>query len=130
MPDRAGAEAVDAYIHATPPEIQRVLLELRALIRAQAPAASERISYAIPTFYLNGNLVHYAAFAHHIGFYPGADGISAFKEELSAYKGGKGSVQFPLHEALPLDLIRRIVAYRVQQNEAKAPRRRSQPTPR
>ena len=93
---------------------------MRRTIHEAAPEAQEKISYQMPTFYLNGNLVHFAAFTHHIGFYPAPQGIEEFEEELSHYKGGKGSVQFPLDQPLPLDLVARIVRFRVSQNTAKA----------
>jgi len=111
---------IDAYIALFPEEVQEKLHQLRAVIRAAAPEAVEKISYRMPTFYLKGNLVHFAAFARHIGFYPVPSGIEAFKTELAAYKQGKGSVQFPLDEPLPLDLVRRIVEYRVSENLAAA----------
>jgi len=117
MASRSTAASIDEYITAFPPQTQRVLDELRALIRSSAPGVTERISYAIPTFDLNGkHLVHFAAYAHHVGFYPASSGIAAFKEELKPYKSAKGSVQFPLDRPLPTDLIRRIVAYRVAEN--------------
>ena len=83
------------------------------------PEASEKISYGIPTFYLNGNLVHFAAYKNHIGFYPGASGIEEFLKEISKYKNSKGAVQFPLKEDLPIDLIKKIVAFRVNENISK-----------
>ena len=95
-----------------------MLEELRALIRASAPEATETISYAIPTFDLNGHLVHFAGYDRHVGFYPTGRGVEAFKEELAPYKGGKGSVRFPMGRPMPADLIRRIVEFRVQQNTA------------
>jgi uncharacterized protein YdhG (YjbR/CyaY superfamily) len=104
---------VDAYIAAFPPRVRTLLRQMRSTIRASAPDAEERISYGIPTFRGQRNLVHFAAFAHHIGFYPGASGIARFKRELAHYKGAKGSVQFPLAKPLPLDLIEKIVAFRV-----------------
>ncbi len=110
---------IDEYILGFPPEIQRILEEIRATIRAAAPQATEAISYQMPTFKLNGNLVHFAAFKNHIGFYPVPSGIEAFKEELSQFKGAKGSVQFPLTKPMPLDLISRIVKFRVNENMAK-----------
>ena len=115
MPDlRSTAADIDAYIAEFPPETQKVLQEIRELIRANAPGATETISYAMPTFDLNGrHLVHFAGYARHIGFYPIPTGMEAFKDELSHYKTGKGSVQFPLAQPLPLDLIRRIVAVEV-----------------
>lgn len=91
------------------------------MIKASAPDATEAISYAIPTFDLNGkHLVHFAGYGKHVGFYPTGSGVEAFKEELAPYKRGKGSVQFPLGQPLPTDLIRRIVEFRVQENTEKA----------
>jgi uncharacterized protein YdhG (YjbR/CyaY superfamily) len=121
MANRPAAGSIDDYIADFPPETQRVLEELRALIRASAPDAVETISYAIPTFDLNGHLVHFAGYARHVGFYPTGRGVEAFQEELKPYKGGKGSVQFPLGQPLPTDLIRRIVEYRVAENSGKSP---------
>lgn len=111
---------IDEYIASFPPEIQAILQEIRATIRETAPDAEEKISYQMPTFYLHGNLVHFAAFKLHIGFYPTPTGVEAFQERLSVYKGAKGSVQFPLDQPMPLDLIREIVHYRVQESVAKA----------
>jgi uncharacterized protein YdhG (YjbR/CyaY superfamily) len=122
MANRPTAGSVDEYIAAFPPETQRVLEQLRGLIRASAPDATETISYAIPTFDLNGHLVHFAGYEKHVGFYPTGRGVEAFKDELKAYKGGKGSVQFPLDEPLPADLIRRIVQNRVEENTRKSPK--------
>ena len=110
------SENIDAYISGFPKETQKILNEIRATIRKAAPEAEETISYAIPTFKLNGNLVHFAAFKNHIGFYPAPSGIEAFKKELSAYEGAKGSVQFPLDQPMPLSLISRIVKFRVKEN--------------
>lgn len=116
----ATATSIDAYIAAFPPAVQERLQAVRALIRATAPAATETISYAMPTFDLNGHhLIHFAAFKQHIGIYPTPSGIDAFKEELQAYKNAKGSVQFPLDQPLPADLIRRIVEFRVQEQQPK-----------
>jgi uncharacterized protein YdhG (YjbR/CyaY superfamily) len=123
MANRSTASSIDEYIAEFPPETQQVLEELRALIRASAPDATETISYAIPTFDLNGrHLVHFAAFKNHIGFYPTGRGVDAFKEELEPYKAGKGSVQFPLGRPLPTDLIRRIVESRVEDTTGKGSR--------
>jgi uncharacterized protein YdhG (YjbR/CyaY superfamily) len=108
--------AIDEYIASFPEDIQAKLQEIRQTIKAAAPDATEKIAYGMPTFFLKGNLVHFAAFKHHIGFYPAPRGIDAFQEELSNYKGAKGSVQFPIDEPMPLDLIRRIVEYRVSDN--------------
>ncbi len=99
--------------------------ELRAAIKAAAPEAKEKISYQMPTFFLKGNLVHFAAYKKHIGFYPTPSGIQAFQKELSIYKGAKGSVQFPLDKPLPLELIGRIVRYRVAENLERAERKPS-----
>jgi uncharacterized protein YdhG (YjbR/CyaY superfamily) len=118
MPEaRSTATNIDAYIAEFPPETQRVLQEMRELIHAHAPDATETMSYAIPTFDLDGrHLVHFAGYAGHIGFYPIPTGMEAFKDELTQYKTGKGSVQFPLDKPLPRDLIRRIVEFRVAEN--------------
>lgn len=110
---------VDEYINQFPDEVQQKLQQLRDIILEAAPEAIEKISYQMPTFYLKGNLVHFAAYKNHIGFYPTPSGIEEFTEELSKYKGGKGSIQFPMFEPLPLDLIRRIVEYRVKENNKK-----------
>jgi len=120
MADRSTAGSIDEYIAGFPPETRKLLEALRALIRASAPDATETISYAIPTFDLNGHLVHFAGYEKHVGFYPTASGIAAFKEELRPYKSGKGSVQFPLGQPMPTDLIRRIVEFRVAANTGKA----------
>lgn len=111
---------IDQYIMASPESIRVKLTQLRDTIRKAAPQATEKISYRVPTFYYNGNLVHFAAFKNHIGFYPDPTGIEAFKKELTKYKGAKGSVQFPLDEPLPLDLIAKIVKFRVAENAKKA----------
>ena len=111
---------IDEYIASFPPEVQEKLETLRATIRKAAPKAEEAISYMIPTFRLHGNLVHFAAYKKHIGFYPGAGGIAAFEEELAGYETSKGTVQFPLEKRLPLTLITKIVKFRVQQNLDKA----------
>ena len=93
-----------------------------ALIKEEAPEATERISYAVPTFALRGPLVHFAGYDGHIGFYPGPSGVAAFKDELKPYKTGRGSIQLPLGEPLPTDLLRRIVAFRVEENTGGRPR--------
>jgi len=113
-------KTIDEYIAGFPAEVQLKLQKIRETIQDAAPDAVEKIRYQMPTFELKGNLVHFAAFKNHIGFYPAPRGIEAFKEELSAYKGGKGSVQFPLDEPVPYDLISRIVSFRVQDNLEKA----------
>ena len=112
--------SIDQYIATFPARTQKILRELRATIKAAAPEAEEKISYQIPTFALNGSLVHFAAFQHHIGFYPTPSGTRAFKRELSIYEGAKGSVKFPIEKPLPLALIRRIVKFRVAENLKKA----------
>lgn len=119
MATRSTARTIDEYIAEFPSETRKVLEELRALVKSLAPEATEKISYAIPTFHLNGNLVHFAGYEKHVGFYPGASGIEAFKEELKPYKSAKGSVQFPLGQPLPADLIRRMVEFRVAENTGK-----------
>jgi len=108
MPD-----LVDAYIAGFPPGTQQLLQEIRALIRAEAPQAVEKISYGMPTLYLRGNLVHFAAYPGHIGFYPTPSAILAFESELKVYTHAKGSVRFPLDQPLPRDLIQRMVRFRV-----------------
>ena len=118
--DQKTPKTIDEYISGFPPDIQEILESIRAVIKEAAPDAAETISYQMPTFTLKGNLVHFAAFKKHIGFYPIPTGIEAFKDELSAYVCGKGSVQFPLDKPMPLDLIRRIVEFRVKENLAKA----------
>ncbi len=118
--NRAGTGSVDEYIAAFPVDVQEKLEAVRATIRAAAPGATERISYQIPTFSLHGNLVHFAAFKNHIGFYPGSSGITAFEGDLAEYAVSKGTVRFPLDKPLPLDLVSRIVAFRVSENQAKA----------
>ena len=118
--EKAGFRSIDAYIATFPKEIQGILEALRATIRASAPDAEEKLSYRMPTFALKGNLVHFAAFKNHIGFYPTSSGIAAFGQELSKYAGAKGSVRFPLDQPLPMDLIGRIVRFRVVENLASA----------
>jgi uncharacterized protein YdhG (YjbR/CyaY superfamily) len=112
--------SVDEYILKFPPEIAEILIKLRKVIKESAPLAEERISYQMPAFVLHGNLVYFAAFKNHIGFYPTSSGIDAFKHELSEYKGGKGSVQFPIGKPMPYELISKIVKFRVAENMQKA----------
>ncbi|MFK0522957.1 iron chaperone [Paenibacillus illinoisensis] len=111
---------VDEYVSGFAPDVQVRLQALRQIIREAAPNAEEKISYQMPTYALHGNLVHFAAYKNHIGFYPAPSGIEAFRDELSVYKGAKGSVQFPLNQPLPEELIRRMVEFRVKENVAKA----------
>jgi uncharacterized protein YdhG (YjbR/CyaY superfamily) len=108
---------IEEYIAQFPEEIQEILQKLREEIKKAAPEATEKISYQMPTFYYHGNLVHFAAYKKHIGFYPTPSGIEAFQEEISKYKWAKGSVQFPINKPIPYDLVRQIVLYRVQENE-------------
>jgi len=117
---KSGFNSIDEYIATFPKDIQKILQELRATIKAAAPDSEEKISYQMPTFFLNGNLVHFAAFKKHIGFYPTPSGIEAFQKELSVYEGAKGSVQFPIDEPMPLKLISRIVKFRAAENIKKA----------
>lgn len=109
-------KTIDEYIRTFPPDVQKILEQMRETIHEVAPEAEEAIRYGIPTFTLNGNLVHFAAFGNHIGFYPTPSAIEAFRKELSLYTHAKGSVQFPTDTPLPLDLVRRIVQFRVKEN--------------
>ena len=124
-PDQEAPQTIDAYIAGFPEEVQAILQLIRRTIHETAPEATEAISYRMPTFKLHGNLVHFGAFKSHIGFYPVPSGMEAFKDELAAYKQGKGSVQFPLNKPMPLDLIRRMVEFRVQESKGKAANRGS-----
>ena len=120
MTDRKTAGSIDAYIAGFPAPTQEALQTMRALIREAAPEATETTSYGACTFAMGAwDLVHFAGFARHIGFYPVPTGIEAFRAELAAFKTGKGSVQFPLGEPLPADLIRRIVAFRMRELEGR-----------
>ena len=110
---------IDDYIATFSPEEQAILQQMRQIIHEAAPEAEEAISYGMPTFKLHGNLVHFAAYKHHIGFYPTPSPIETFADELTPYKVSKGAIQFPKDQPLPLDLIRRIVENRVQANLAK-----------
>jgi uncharacterized protein YdhG (YjbR/CyaY superfamily) len=112
--------SIDEYIAGFPPDVQRILEQIRSAIRAIAPDAAETIKYRIPTFVLHENLVHFAAFTNHVGFYPTPSGIAKFKDELSAYNSAKGSVQFPIGEPIPLNLIKKIVRFRAQEVRAKS----------
>lgn len=110
---------IDEYIALFPKEIQDILQKMRTTIQKAAPDATEAISYQMPTFKLNGNLVHFAGYKHHIGFYPAPSGIEAFKKELAPYTQGKGSIQFPLDQPIPYDLVTKIVQFRVKENLKK-----------
>jgi len=113
-------ETIDQYIANYSPEIQDILEKIRGVIKVAAPEATEKIGYQMPTFVLHGNLVHFAAFKNHIGLYPAPSGIEAFKQQLSPYKGAKGSIRFPLDQPIPYELISEIVKYRVAENLQKA----------
>ncbi|MCB0640517.1 MAG: DUF1801 domain-containing protein [Phaeodactylibacter sp.] len=110
---------IDTYIADFPKEVQAVLEQIRALIREEIPEAKEVMSYQIPTFKLKRNVVHFAAFKSHIGFYPGASGVKAFEDQLGDYVHAKGSIQFPLDQPMPVDLIRAIVQFRVAEEKQK-----------
>lgn len=118
--DTASPNTIDGYISGFPRDVQDILQKIRGIVKDAAPGAAEAIKYQIPTFVLNGNLVHFAAFDKHIGFYPTPSGIENFKEALSAYKNAKGSVQFPLDSPIPYSLIKKIVKFRVKENREKA----------
>jgi uncharacterized protein YdhG (YjbR/CyaY superfamily) len=111
---------IDEYIAAFPQDIQQILQQVRATIKEAAPEAKETISYAMPAFTFHGNLIYFAGYKNHIGLYPTPAGIDEFKDDLSRYKGAKGSVQFPLDEPMPLDLITRITKFLVKRNLEKA----------
>jgi uncharacterized protein YdhG (YjbR/CyaY superfamily) len=117
--NRISFKTIDEYILQFPIEVQEILKTIRKVIKEAAPDAEEKISYQMPSFVLHGNLVYFAAFKNHIGFFPTSSGINAFKQELSEYKGGKGSVQFPLDKPIPYELISKIVTFRVAENVKK-----------
>jgi len=117
-------QTIDEYIKTFPRDIQKILEAVRKTIKESAPDAEETISYQIPTFKLNGNLVHFAAFKNHIGFYPTPSGQKAFQKELSVYKSGKGSIQFPIDKPIPLSRIKKIVKHRVKENSTKITKNR------
>lgn len=106
---------IDDYVGRYPKDVQRLLNQMRSTIKKAAPQATEKISYGVPTFALDGNLVHFAVFKNHIGFYPTPSAITAFTKELSSYRCSKGGVQFPLDELLPLTLVSRMVKFRVKE---------------
>jgi len=118
--DQTAPKTIDEYIAGFPHDVQEILEKIRITIRKAAPDAKETINYQIPTFTLNGNLVHFAAFKKHIGLYPTPTGIEKFKRELAVYEGAKGSVKFPLDKPIPFALISRIVKFRVQENLDRA----------
>ena len=113
-------KTIDDYIKCFPKDIQKILEIVRQTIKKAAPEAEEAISYQMPTFKLNGNLVHFAAFKNHIGFYPTPSGTKTFKKEISVYRSGKGSIQFPIDKPMPLSLIKKIVKYRVKESVTAA----------
>lgn len=127
--DAPEPKCIDEYIAAFPPGVRKILEEVRKTIREAAPGAAEAIKYRMPTFTLNGNMVHFAAYARHVGFYPTPSAIEKFSKQLAAWKGAKGSVQFPLDEPMPLALIGRIVRFRVkEQLELARGKRKGKPT--
>lgn len=126
---KAQFKNMDEYISLFPENVQAILDKLREVIRESAPEAEEAISYGMPTFKLNGNLVHFAAYKNHIGFYPTPSGIIAFKEELSSYKQAKGSVQFPIDQPIPFDIVKQIVEFRVKENKAKTENKKTSTKP-
>jgi uncharacterized protein YdhG (YjbR/CyaY superfamily) len=107
---------IDEYIAGFSPEIQKTLIEIRNFIRSEVPEAIEKISYGMPTFYLKGNLIHFAAFKDHYGFFPGPSGIDQFEKELSPYRTGKGTLRFELNKELPWDIIKKIIKFRQNEN--------------
>ena len=118
---RTAAKDIDEYIAGFPDDVQKILKKIRSTIRKAAPGAKETISYAIPTFTLNGRyLIYFAAFKKHVSIYPAPRGSEEFKKELTAYEGGKGTVQFPLDKPIPFDLITRIVKFKVKESLEKA----------
>jgi uncharacterized protein YdhG (YjbR/CyaY superfamily) len=118
--EKTNFKTIDAYISTFPEEVQGILEKVRQTIQKAAPEAVEAMSYQIPTFQLSGNLVHFAAFKNHIGFYPGARAVEIFADELSAYEVSKGTIQFPKNQPIPFPLIQKIVKYRVKENLEKA----------
>lgn len=119
MSPRKKFETIDEYIAEFPEDIQNILEKIRKTIQDTVPEAEEAISYGMPTFKLQGNLIHFAAYKNHVGFYPAPSGIEAFKEEISKYKSSKGAIQFPLDEPIPYDLVEKIVIFRVNENLQK-----------
>jgi uncharacterized protein YdhG (YjbR/CyaY superfamily) len=111
---------IDEFISQYPPEVQSILQKLRKLIHETAPEATEAIAYGIPTFKFHGNLVHFSAYKNHIGFYPTSSGVEKFKDRLARYELSKGTIQFPIDQPMPFDLIREIVEFRVKENLERA----------
>jgi uncharacterized protein YdhG (YjbR/CyaY superfamily) len=123
-PMKPTSKDIDKFISTYPEDVQEVLNKVRETIREAAPDAQETINYGIPTFTLNGNLVHFSGFKSHIGFYPTPSGVEKFKKELSKYESAKGSVKFPLDQPIPYELIIKIVKFRVQENLAKVKKKK------
>ncbi|HEX6269907.1 MAG TPA: DUF1801 domain-containing protein [Anaerolineales bacterium] len=118
---QTGPKTIDEYIAGFPPDVQEILEKIRMTIRKAAPDAEETISYQIPTFNLNGKyLIYFAAYKKHIGLYPAPIGNVDFKEDLSAYQAGKGTLRFPLDKPIPFDLITKIVKFRAKENLERA----------
>ena len=117
-------KTIDDYITEFADPVQKLLRQMHSVIKEEAPEATEAISYAMPTFKLNGNLVHFAGYKSHIGFYPAPSGILAFEKELTGFKTSKGAIQFPLDNPLPVELIRKIVQFRVKENREKAKKKK------
>jgi uncharacterized protein YdhG (YjbR/CyaY superfamily) len=113
-------KSIDEYIANFDAEIQKTLNELRSFIKSEVPEATEKISYGMPTFYLKGNLVHFAAFKDHYGFFPSPSGIDEFEKELSPYRSGKGTLRFSFKEQIPWDILKKVIRYRVEENLRKS----------
>jgi len=112
-------KTIDEYIETFEPGIQKILIEIRNFIKKEVPEATEKISYGMPTFYLNGNLVHFAAFKNHYGFFPAPSGINSFEKELAPYRSGKGTLRFSFNKPIPWNLIKKIIKFRVKENQKK-----------
>lgn len=119
MESKKQITTIDEYIDGYPQKVKDILTKIRKIIQEAAPEAKEAISYQMPTFKWNGNLIHFAGFKNHIGLYPTPSGIESFKEEIAPYRSGKGSIQFPLDQEIPYDLIQKIVLYRVKETREK-----------
>jgi uncharacterized protein YdhG (YjbR/CyaY superfamily) len=116
---------IDEYIASFPSDVQDILKKIRATVREAAPEAKETIKYKMPTFTLNGNLVHFAAFKNHIGFYPAPTGVAELKDEIAPYEGAKSALRFPLDQPIPYDLIRKVVKLRVEKALTKSSAKRA-----
>jgi uncharacterized protein YdhG (YjbR/CyaY superfamily) len=124
MRNMQNTNSIDEYIERFPPDVQKILKKIRKTIQKAAPDAEEAMKYGIPTFVLNGNLVHFGGYKEHIGFYPDPRGIEELKKEVAPYQAGKGTLQFPLDKPIPYELITRVVKVRVEQNLKKAKTKR------